>query len=153
MRKYSADLERDIRTERLLREWMTSGLIDSSQRDRMLLDLHIDVRRTNIYLRLVLFVFTVMIIGASVLFVALTLEVQGSGGGALCLIGAIASFGIAEYLTAQYRVYRFGVEEGAVVAGTLLATLAVALLMEPSSGWSRSTAQASAAVTALIAGF
>src|SRR3954466_2397452 len=105
MRKYSDDLERDIRTERLLREWTASGLIEASQRDRMLADLQIDVRRTNIYLPLVLFVFTVMIIGASVLFVALTMKVQDSGGGALCLIGAIVSFGLAEFLTARYNVY------------------------------------------------
>ena len=95
MRKYDDRLEQDIRTERLVREWTASGLIDGSQKDRMLAGLQIDVRRTNIYLRLVLFGFTIMIIGASLLFVGISLGLGSTGDRVLCVAGAVVCIGLA----------------------------------------------------------
>ena len=58
MNIYSRDDERNIRVERLVRDWNKSGLITDAERDRMLPDLKVDLRRTNLWLRLTLFVFS-----------------------------------------------------------------------------------------------
>lgn len=153
MRKYNHRLEQDIRTEQVVREWTASGLIDGSQRDRMLAGLQIDVRRTNIYLRLVLLGFTMMIIGASLLFVGVSMNLDSTGDRVLCIVGTLFCIGLAEYLTTQFRLYRFGIEEAASVATIVLFLIAVLFLTEPlSTGWSRHVSQAIAAAAASAAG-
>jgi hypothetical protein len=59
-------------------------------------------RRTNIFLRLVLFLFTVIIVGAAV-------AMQATGI-FLMIFGAI-SYAVAELAVSQARLYRYGIEE------------------------------------------
>ena len=126
MRKYHDKEERAIRTERLVREWTRSGLIEKAQEDRILPELKVDLRRTNPVLRLILLGSGSFIIGSSVLLAGVTFKVGHQWEIAtLCFFGAAASFVLAEYLIAAFRLYRFGIEEAAAVAGgTLLAVAA-----------------------------
>src|SRR2546425_2235442 len=67
MRRYSREAEETVQAQDLIWEWMRSGLLEKEQIPRLSEDLQTDLRRTNNFLRLVLFLLTAIIIGASVL--------------------------------------------------------------------------------------
>jgi hypothetical protein len=130
MRKYASNDEKAIRIERLVREWTRSGLLEKAQEQRILPELRVDLRRTNLFLRLVMFAFGLLIIGSSVLLVGVTLKLNEEVPVAiLCLVGATGSFALSEYLIARFRVYRFGIEEAAAVAGAALLIIAAGVLV------------------------
>lgn len=127
MNIYSRDAERAIRVERLIHDWNKSGLITDEQRDRMLPDVHVDFRRTNVFLRATLLVFAFMIVIAAAALIGVTLRLENDVVIAvLFLIGAAACFAVAQWLITEHRFYRFGVEEAAAVASALFFVL---------SGW------------------
>ncbi|MDP2055297.1 MAG: hypothetical protein Q8L75_16790, partial [Acidobacteriota bacterium] len=57
MSAYHLDDERAIRTGRSVEDWTASGLLTSEQRDILMPQLAVDLRRTNKFLRITLFVF------------------------------------------------------------------------------------------------
>ncbi len=121
MRKYADDQERIIRVKRLADEWAASGLIDAPQHERIAAGLQVDLRRTNRFLRLTLFGFGLLIIGAAVGLVVVTLDVTDTTtAGTLFLMAAAASAMLAEFLIGRFRVYRFGVEEACAVSAAVL---------------------------------
>src|SRR5215510_1063881 len=112
MNIYSEDDERNIRVQRLLHDWNKSGLISDEQRDRMLPDVQVDLRRTNKFLRVTLFIFAMMILQAGAGLFALVLNLNDKVVvGVMALIASGASFAIAQWLITSYKLYRFGVEE------------------------------------------
>jgi hypothetical protein len=121
MRRYSADEEERIRTEALVREWTRSGLLDPVQGAALVGELHVDVRRTNPFLRGGLALFTFVIIAAStgLAFSILGVRREAATSAALA-VAAVACIAAAEYLIAAYRCYRFGVEEAFAVAAVVL---------------------------------
>jgi hypothetical protein len=125
MRKYLAEDERKIRIERHVREWFRSGLIDKAQHDRILPELRVDLRRTNLFLRMLLSAFGILIIVAAVLLGTIGATVDWiTTTGVVCLLMATACFFGAEFLVSRFRLYRFGVEEGAAVSSVALAVIA-----------------------------
>jgi len=130
VRKYNAHDERAIRAEDLLRNWTRSGLLEKPQEDRILPELKVDLRRTNPFFRLILFAFGLLIIVSSVLFVGVTFHVSSDEASAtICLVGAAASFGLAEYLIGRFRLYRFGIEEAAAAAGVTFVMVGATILV------------------------
>ena len=122
MSAYSLDDERTIRAGRHVRDWMKSGLLTPQQYEQITPELQVDLRRTNAFLRLVLFVFTTMILQAALGLVAvliLAVFFADMGGEArtavLCALGAIFCFWLAGFLADRYRLYRFGIEEAAAI--------------------------------------
>jgi hypothetical protein len=47
MNIYSRDDERSIRVQRLVEDWTRSGLLQQDQRERIVPELKVDLRRTN----------------------------------------------------------------------------------------------------------
>jgi hypothetical protein len=131
MRRYSRDEEERIRAQALVREWTRSELLDSSQKTQLEPDLRVDVRRTNVYLRAGLALFTTLIVGASVLFVMVGLDLnRGISIAAVSGVAAVVCIGLAETLITQFRFYRFGVEEALAVASVVLLGASGAALTE-----------------------
>ncbi|MDO8677174.1 MAG: hypothetical protein Q7R30_01215 [Acidobacteriota bacterium] len=131
MSAYSLDDERKIRVGRLVADWTKSGLLSEEQRDKILPELQVELRRTNLFLRLVLFIFAMLIIQSALGILAITIAVSGQTAGAvLCAIGAVGAFWLAGFLVNRFRLYRFGIEEAAAVAAIGLMGAAAAL------GWS-----------------
>ncbi len=125
MRKYSDGDERNIRTERLVREWVRSGLLSQGQLELILPSLRVELRRTNAFLRAILFGFGIFVILASVLLAGVTSGIRtDSGRAALCLVAAVACMFMAEILIGEVRLYRFGVEEAAAIGSIVLLGLA-----------------------------
>jgi hypothetical protein len=121
MRRYSDEDERTIRVGRLANEWMRSGLLNPAQYARLAPGLHVGLRRTNVFLRVALFGFGLLIIAAAVGLVMVTGHVRDAAAAAVvCVIGAAACAGAAEFLVARFRLYRFGVEEACAAGAVVL---------------------------------
>jgi hypothetical protein len=122
---YASIDEEKIRTQSCVREWARSGFLDASQSERISEGLHVDLRRTNLFLRAVLFVFTVLIAAASIALFATTFHINDNGPIALtCLVSSGICYALAEYLIRRFRLYRFGVEEALAVCAVLLFVIA-----------------------------
>jgi hypothetical protein len=131
MKIYSDEDERAIRAGRLAKDWERSALLDAAQYARIKPGCDVDLRRTNLFLRLTLLGFGMLIIGAAVGLVMLTAGVDASvTGGVICLAGAAVSAAAAELLVRRYRLYRFGIEEACVAASVVLVSIGSALLVD-----------------------
>src|SRR5712692_4594983 len=130
MRRYSKVDEETIRAQALVREWTRSGLLDEAQGAKLATELRVDLRRTNVFLRLVLFLFTGLIVGALVILLLEFLQIRDTGPTAVVFgIAAVGCFAAAELLAGKFRVYRFGVEEALAIAAVVL-VIAAAVQVE-----------------------
>jgi len=132
MSLYDASAEQALRIRRLLRDWAGEGFITDEQCQHMEQETACDLRTTNIFLRLLLLLFTLIIVGAAAgLFFAVIGSATSERGAGVCLLffAAVAYAG-AELAVSRFRLYRYGIEEGLVVcaAGFLCAGLQLAFL-------------------------
>lgn len=122
MRIYSVDDEEKLRILRLVKDWSGEGFLSEDQRLRMEADMACGLRRTNGFLRLVLFVFTLIAAGALVGLFFLAFQPSGSRDPwFLMLVAALGCYIAAEAAVQNGGLYRYGIEEG-------LALLAIAFL-------------------------
>jgi len=117
MSAYDLDDERTIRAGRRARDWMKSGLLSAAQYERIKPELEVDLRRTNIFLRITLFVFSLLILQSVLGLAALFLDDLDETPAAILVgLAAVFYFWLAGYLVDRYRFYRFGIEEAAAVS-------------------------------------
>jgi len=131
MSAYHQDDERAIRTGRLVEDWTKSGLLTTPQRDILMPQLAVDLRRTNKFLRITLFVFGGIILQSALgLFAVALFDVSNAAGaGVLCLLVGTGCFWLASHLVSRYNLYRFGVEEAAALSAAGLVAGGAALLI------------------------
>src|SRR5258707_8756531 len=121
MRRYTDDEEERIHLQGEVREWTRSGLLDAAQGEALAAELRVDLRRTKRFLRAVLALFTALIVAAGVALFLTVFEVKGhSAIGVIAALASLVCLGAAELLVANYRCYRFGVEESFAVAAVVL---------------------------------
>jgi hypothetical protein len=113
MRLYSASSKEILRARKLLTDWADECFLTKDQYELLEKETVSDLRTTNIFLRLVLFLFTLISVGAAA---ALFLEVFLSGPseqttGVFFLIFAPVCYGAAEVAVSQAGLYRYGIEE------------------------------------------
>jgi hypothetical protein len=113
VRAYSASSEEALRARDLLKDWRGEGLLTAEQYQRMEQETVCELRRTNIFLRLILFLFTLIIVGAAVgLFFAVFSSHPGEQTiGIFLLIFAALSYAAAEIAVSRAQLYRYGIEE------------------------------------------
>ena len=144
MNLYSRDDERAIRVQRLVNDWTKSGLLLEEQRARILPELQVNLRRTNVFLRATLFVFGYMIVNSLTGLFVVTLNLSEGATMYLAAFAAIAFFAVAQVFVTQTRLYRFGIEEASAVAGVSFFAIAASMAFHPTF----SILQALAAATA-----
>jgi hypothetical protein len=111
VRIYSASSEETLRARQLLKDWTGDGFLTKEQYQRLEQETVSDLRTTNIFLRLVLFVFTLISISAAAgLFFAVSGPPEQAIG-VFFLIFAAVCYAAAEFAVSQARLYRYGVEE------------------------------------------
>jgi len=117
VRLYSAASEETLRARRLLKEWAGEGLLTQEQYQRLEQETVCDLRTTNIFLRLVLFFFTLIIVGAAVglFFVVFLSHSSQETAGVFFLIFAAVCYAAAEVVASQAQAYRYGIEEALAV--------------------------------------
>jgi hypothetical protein len=131
MRAYSSSDEEALRARNLLKDWTGEGFLTEAQYQRMEPETVCDLRRTNIFLRLVLFLFTLIIVGAAVgLFFVVFLSRPGAQTTGIFLSIFVAlSYAAAELAVSEARLYRYGIEEAlaACSVGFLCAGMEIGL--------------------------
>jgi hypothetical protein len=117
VRIYSAESEEARRTRELLKDWAGEGFISEEQHRRMEQETVCELRTTNIFLRIVLFLFTLIIVGAAVgLFFTVVLPQPDERiSGVSLLLFAATSYTAAELAVSRYHLYRYGIEEALTV--------------------------------------
>jgi hypothetical protein len=130
VRAYSESSEEALRARNLLKDWAGEGFLTQAQYQRMEQETVCELRRTNIFLRLVLYLFTLIIVGAAVaLFSVVFLShPTDQETGFFLLIFAAISYAAAEFAVSRARLYRYGIEEALATCsvGFLCAGIAVA---------------------------
>jgi len=124
---YPRDDERAIRVQRMVDDWTASGLLQEKQRERMRLELQVDYRRTNLFLRLTLFLFAALIIGALVGLAFVVFDLEEATTSWQMFVFAAAAFYLAQFVISRYRAYRHGVEEAAAVASIVFFAIGCAM--------------------------
>jgi hypothetical protein len=117
MRLYSASSEETLRARKFLADWAGEGFLSKEQYQLLEEETVSELRTTNIFLRLVLFFFTLISVGASagLFFVVLLSRPSQQTTGVCFLIFAAVSYAVAEAAASQARLYRYGIEEALVV--------------------------------------
>ncbi len=113
MRAYSASSEEALRARKLLKDWAGEGFLTAAQYQRMERETVCELRRTNIFLRIVLFLFTLLIVGAAVglCFEGFLSRATMQPVGIFLLICAAICYAAAEFTVSRGRLYRYGIEE------------------------------------------
>jgi hypothetical protein len=106
----------------LLTEWTGDGYLSKEQYQRLEQETTSDLRITNVFLRLVLFFFTVIGITAAVgLFFTIFLSHPSEQTqGIFFLIFAAVCYAAAEVAVSQAHLYRYGIEEALAVSSVAL---------------------------------
>jgi NADH:ubiquinone oxidoreductase subunit K len=117
VRIYSASSEETLRARKLLADWEGEGYLTQAQYQLLKQETVSELRTTNIYLRLVLFLFTLIIVGAAaaLFFVVFLSHPSEQTDGVVFLIFAAVCYAAAEAAVSQARLYRYGVEEALAV--------------------------------------
>jgi hypothetical protein len=113
VRLYSASDEEALRARDLLKDWAGESFLTEAQYKSMEQETVCELRRTNIFLRLVLFLFTLIIVGAAagLFFVVFLSHPSEQTVGIFLLVFAAISYAAAELAISQARLYRYGIEE------------------------------------------
>jgi hypothetical protein len=113
MRLYTASSEETLRSRRLLKDWAGEGFLTEEQYRRLEQETVSELRTTNIFLRLILFLFTLIGVGAATgLFFKVFLSAPSEQTtGIFLLIFAAVCYAAAETAASQTRLYRYGIEE------------------------------------------
>jgi hypothetical protein len=127
VRLYSASTEETLRARKFLKEWAGDGLITKAQYELLKQETVADVRTTNISLRLVMFLFTLISVGAIAALVVVVFLSRPSDqtSGVFFLIFAAASYAAAEVAASRARLYRYGIEEALAVCSVVFLCLGI----------------------------
>lgn len=113
MRLYTGSDEESLRARKLLKEWTVDGILTDGQREQLGQEIVSDLRTTNIFLRLILFLFSVLVVGAAagLFFEVFLSNPSDVTAGIFLLIFSGACYAAAEMAVYQARLYRHGIEE------------------------------------------
>ncbi|HEX8894677.1 MAG TPA: hypothetical protein VF783_15210, partial [Terriglobales bacterium] len=132
MRIRSASSEETLRARKLLAEWAGDGFLTKEQYQRLEQETVSELRTTNIFLRLILFVFTLISVTAIVAlcFRLFPLGSSNQTVSIFLLIYAAICYAAAELAVSQARLYRYGIEEALATCsvGFLCAGIEAALI-------------------------
>ena len=117
MRLYTASSEETLRAREFLKDWAGEGFLTKTQYQRLEQETVSDLRTTNIFLRLVLFLFTLISVGAAaaLFFVVFLSRPSDQTAGIFFLVFAAVCYVAAEAAVSQARLYRYGIEEALAV--------------------------------------
>jgi hypothetical protein len=117
VRLYSASSEETLRARKLLKDWAGAGFLTKAQYQLLEQETVSALHTTNIFLRVVLFLFTLISMGAAValFFVVFLSRPSEQTTGVFFLIFAAVCYAAAEVAVSQARLYRYGIEEALAV--------------------------------------
>jgi hypothetical protein len=137
VRIYTESSEETLRSRKFLTQWTGDGYLSKEQCQRLEQDTVSDLRTTNIFLRMVLFFFTIIAVAAAVglFFITFLSRSSQQTTGVFLLIFAAVSYAAAEVAVGRARLYRYGIEEALAVCSVafLCAGVALSFFSDPNS--------------------
>ena len=115
MRIYPASSEEALRAQKLLKDWAGEGFLSKAQYQILKEETVTDLRTTNIFFRLVLFLFALISLVAAAVLFFLVSRPSEQGAGVFLLAYAAISYACAEVAVSQGKLYRYGIEEALAV--------------------------------------
>jgi hypothetical protein len=115
VRIYSVSSEETLRARKLLADWVGEGFLSKAQYQLLERETVSELRTTNIFLRLVLFLFTLISVGAAAALFFVVSRSSEQTAGVFFLIFAAICYAAAEAAVSQARLYRYGIEEALAV--------------------------------------
>jgi len=117
MRAYTGSSEEALRARKLLKEWTGEGFLTQEQYQRLEQETVPELRTTNVFLRLVLLLFSLIIVGAAagLFFEVFFSHPSDQTVGVFLLIGSVVCYAAAEFAVSRFRLYRYGIEEALVI--------------------------------------
>jgi len=152
---YSARQEENIDIRKQAQTWKRSGLITDDQLHAIHDDTEPQVRQTNLFFRVLFFIFTLLGAGALTgLFVWLA-PLRNGGDvqrvAALLILFSVVFYLAAESIVRKRRLYRYGIEEGLAMTAMVLFCAGCALLLHEIHPGFRSLTTMTAALFAVAA--
>jgi len=125
MRLYTESSRETLRAHELLTQWNKDGLLSKEQYEQLEQETVSDLRTTNIFLRLVLLLFTILAVAAvaGLFFVLAGSKFSDSSSGVILLVFAVLSYIAAEVAATGGRFYRYGIEEALAICSVILVCL------------------------------
>jgi hypothetical protein len=129
VRIYSVSSEETLRARKLLADWVGEGFLSKAQYQLLERETVSELRTTNIFLRLALFLFTLISVGAAAALFFVVSRPSEQTASVFFLIFAAICYAAAEAAVSQARLYRYGIEEAFAVCsvGFLCAGMQAAL--------------------------
>jgi hypothetical protein len=115
VRIYSASSEETLRARKLLADWVGEGFLSKPQYLLLERETVSELRTTNIFLRLVLFLFALISVGAAAALFFVASRPSEQTAGVFFLIFAAICYAAAEAAVSQAKLYRYGIEEALAV--------------------------------------
>ncbi len=114
---YTASSEETLHARTLLKDWAAEGLLTEPQYQQLQKETVSELRTTNVYLRVILFLFTlVSLAAAAALFmIAFGEHPSHQTASILFFVYAAVCYAGAEIAVARARLYRYGIEEALAV--------------------------------------
>jgi hypothetical protein len=132
MKAYTRDEQVKVRTQALIKEWQRSGFIEAAQVPQLEAGLNTDFKRTNASFRLLLALFALIILVASLALAGTFFRLNDrSSDAGLGIIAGLLCAATAGFLINRFRLYRFGVEESLAFAAPVLFGIAAAAMTFP----------------------
>jgi hypothetical protein len=152
VRIYSDETEENIHAELQARAWARNHFLTAEQKTALDALLPINVRRTNLFLRLLLGGFTLLLVASLIGLVYWALRPLDQRSLAwLCWACAAPSYIAAELFARAGRLYRYGIEEACGLAAAALACAGlVFFLISTHSTWPLTIALPAAIALALF---
>jgi hypothetical protein len=136
VRIYSASSEETLRARKLLTDWAGEGFLTRPQYELLEKETVSELRTTNIFLRMVLFLFTLIIVGAAAGLFFVVSRPSDQTAGVFFLIFAGVCYAAAEAAVSQARLYRYGIEEALAVCAVVFLCAGMQLALFGGSAYS-----------------
>ena len=127
---YTAEQEERLFIRREASAWARSGLITDEQ--LAIIDARTDpgLNRTNVFFRILFFLFTSSCVQAVIGFYAYVIRIRGEVTIACSALAfGVAMVGLAEYLVRRKSLYRYGIEEALALSGMALTCAGIVILI------------------------
>jgi hypothetical protein len=119
VRLYSASSEETLHARKLLKDWVGERFLSKAQYQLLEQETVSELRTTNVFLRLVLFLFTLISVGAATGLFFVIGRPSDQTAGVFFLIFAAVCYAAAEVAASQGRLYRYGIEEALAVCSVV----------------------------------
>lgn len=129
---YSSEQEENIYIRRQARTWQRSGLISEEQLQAIRKDADPHLHQTNLFFRILFFVFTLLCAGAVAGLLVWMLEDKAGEKtlATMVLFFSIACFILAQYIMNARNLYRYGIEEALLMAGMVCFVISFLILLD-----------------------